>query len=341
VIRRLAAPFVACALLALGVSSAAAEVPAGPRLTFMRASGKKLQLISSDPAGADQQVLIDGRGSQPLPFTLSAPSWSADGARVVFVGRSGGRRRAIQYDIYMSAADGSGTTKIAGTREGFNSVLSRDGRLLAFTREAQTFQAVSVWLLELDTGTVRQLTPWRNNFFEYPSSFDPDGSALGISRTLHRDNGPDLNFAVALRVDGSGSTVLARNAGEPVYSPDGTKLALISTGRTKTVKIEGGTASFVETDLAVANADGSGLTRLTHTRPLELQPSWDPSGQRLLYTQIPSAGSETSFLGFGDSIMEINADGSCRTRILGSPKAALFGAVWQPGPGREAGPIAC
>jgi len=50
---------------------------------------------------------------------------------------------------------------------------------------------------------------------------------------------------------------------------------------------------------------------------------------------------EARFLFAGDSIMEINADGSCRTKVLSVPKVTLFGATWQPGPGREAGPIAC
>jgi Tol biopolymer transport system component len=307
----------------------------------MRASGKNFQLVSSNPLGADQQVLVDGSGSQPLPFPWSAPSWSADGARVAFVGVSGGRRRARQQDIYVAAADGSGASKVLGTRGGFYPVLSSDGRFLAFAREATAFQGVSVWLLELDAGTVRQLTPPRINFFEYPSSFDPDGSTLAITRTLHRDNRPDLHFAVSLRLDGSGSAVLAQRAGEPVYSPDGTKLAFISTGKTRTIENRGVKTTFTEADLAVANADGSGLTKLTHTGALEVQPSWDPSGQRLAYAQLRADGEESSFLGFGDSIMEINADGTCRTRVLTYPKASLFGIAWQPGPGREAGPVRC
>lgn len=333
---------VVCTLCAWHVGSAAAGGTPGSRLTFMRASGTKFQLISSDSAGADQRVLVDGRGAQPRPFAWAAPSWSADGARMAFVG-SPDKRGAIEWDIYLAAADGSGATEVPGTREGFSPVLSADGRFLAFTREAATFQGVSVWLLALNTGTVRQLTPWRNNVFEYPSSFGPDGSTLAISRTLHRERRPDLHFAVALRLDGSGSTLLARLAGEPVYSPDGTKLALILTGRTRTIGDRDGkvTVTFNETDLAVANADGSGLTKLTHTRALEAQPSWDPSGQRLAYTQLRADGEEASFLGFGDSIMEINADGTCRTQVLTYPKTSLFGVAWQPGPGREAGRILC
>ena len=39
--------------------------------------------------------------------------------------------------------------------------------------------------------------------------------------------------------------------------------------------------------------------------------------------------------------MEINADGSCPTRILSVPGVAFLSPAWQPGPGREADPISC
>jgi hypothetical protein len=40
--------------------------------------------------------------------------------------------------------------------------------------------------------------------------------------------------------------------------------------------------------------------------------------------------------------MEINVDGICSRKILtGGSGTALYGAAWQPGPGREAGPIVC
>jgi Tol biopolymer transport system component len=119
------------------------------------------------------------------------------------------------------------------------------------------------------------------------------------------------------------------------------RIALIATGKTTTIKSAKGSTRITATDLAVANADGSGLTKLTRTRALELRPGWDPSGQRLAYTQFRAGAGEAVLLGLGDSIMEINADGSCRTRVLSYSNAILYGATWQPGAGREAGPIAC
>jgi Tol biopolymer transport system component len=203
------------------------------------------------------------------------------------------------------------------------------------------FRSVSIWLLDIESGVVRRITPWRNRLLEFPSSFSPDGSMLAITRDRLRGRHDTRVSAAALRLDGSGLTTLVENAGEPVYSPDGTRIALVTAGKRKTFRSKGRFTAFTPTDLAIANADGSGLTKLTHTGAVELHPSWDPSGQRLAYTQLILNGGEASFLGFGDSIMEINADGSCRTRVLSYPDALLFGATWQPGPGRGAGPIAC
>ena len=39
--------------------------------------------------------------------------------------------------------------------------------------------------------------------------------------------------------------------------------------------------------------------------------------------------------------MQVNADGSCPREILEPSTVAIYGAVWQPGPGREAGRIPC
>jgi Tol biopolymer transport system component len=344
---------VVSALWGLVVVDAGAEVPAGPRLTFMRANGARLELISGDSAGEDQRLIAGGGElAGPLPNPFSPPAWSPDGTHLVFSGVSRVESKE-QLNLYEAAADGSGLTKLPGTVGASDPVLSQDGRTLAFAVERQrhamgphggemtVFRSGSIWLLDLGSGAVRRLSPWRNELFEFPSSFSPDGTTLATFRRLDRSGRPSRYASFAMRLDGSGSTLLARGAGEPVYSPDGSRVALIAVGRTRTFATTRGSTTITYTDLAVANADGSGLTKLTNSKAIEVKPSWDPSGQRLAYTQIPATPSDGDLLGFGDSIMEINADGRCRTRVLSYPTALLYGATWQPGPGREAGPIVC
>jgi Tol biopolymer transport system component len=106
-------------------------------------------------------------------------------------------------------------------------------------------------------------------------------------------------------------------------------------------------AVVVNRDLYVMKADGTSNEVITPTlRLAETQPSWDPSGQRVAFTsyhlsQEPTEEFFNELLPFGNSIMEVNADGSCKQKILSLRKGALRGPAWRPGQGREAGRIEC
>jgi len=294
-------------------------------------------------------VIVGGsQKGRVLPFPFGGPSWSGDGTHLVFTGIERSGNTSANFDLYAAAADGSDVIRLPGTADGLSAVVSPDGGTVAFAREREwdakkpgehgstEARSVSIWLLDIDRGATSQLTPWRAGLSAYPSSFSPDGSILAISR--QRGN---RHAAVAIRLDGSGETVLAPNASEPVYSPDGTRLVMTILGKRRSIGRKGETLTFSPTDLAVAATDGSGLTRLTRTRNLELDPSWDPSGQRIAYTLLTPSLGEDLFFGADNPIMEINTDGSCRTKVLSLPKVTIFGVTWQPGPGREAGPIVC
>jgi Tol biopolymer transport system component len=134
---------------------------------------------------------------------------------------------------------------------------------------------------------------------------------------------------VALRLDSGAAAVISHDAAEPVYSPDGSRIALV------------GMKSPVDRDIYVTNTDGTALTQMTDSRPIEQTPSWDPSGQRLAFLRLSGAETLAAFSGIGDALLQINADGSCPTKIASAPGVAYLSPTWQPGPGREAGPIAC
>jgi len=325
--------------LALAAAGAQATAPEEPRLAFVRLTEKppSLELVTSDISGLQEQVLAGGslRRTRPLPFPLDTPGWSSDGSEIAFSGWAPGtpRLRPSGLRIFIAAADGSTVREVPGTQGGFTPVFAPDGQAIAFARRRKhrnahtIFASTATWLVDPGTGQSRRLTPLRNGLDTFPSSFSPDGAVLAVGRRRGQSN-PEV---VALRVDGSGSTVLARNATDAVYSPNGSQIAFVHVfGR--------GSA----TDLFAANPDGSAPRQLTDTPgKIEIWPSWDPSGRRLAYGQLRGGRSERAILGLGDSIMEINADGTCRTSILASHLLAFYGPTWQPGPGREAGPISC
>ncbi len=357
--RRTVALAVIALLSLLIATTAIATVPPGPRLAFVRWRDRPaaMELVSMSPSGSEQQRLAGGGNrARPLPYLLAAPAWSPDGNLIAFAGitRSPGAEAPATVEIFVAASDGSGLRAVPGTVDGYGPIFSPDGNSIAFARirrskspstvttetRPRRYMSVAVWMVGLDGANLRQLTRWRNGLESFPSSFAPDGSLLALSRRDRRRSGSE---AVALHLDGGGSTLLARKAVDPTYSPDGSKIALV---RDYVRRAVGGshlktTGHQTTTDLVVMNANGSGSIRLTRTpAKIEASPSWDPSGQRLAYTQL-DGNAEFANFGFGDALMEINADGSCRTRILSNRRSSLFGAVWQPGPGREAGRIEC
>ncbi len=327
-------------LLGAGVSDAV-DMPIGPRLALMRVHQSRQELVTVDPSGSNQQVLVDSRG--PIqPFPASPPSWSADGDKVAFVGASGDSD--FHFDIYVQAVKDGGIFQVPGTRNGTHPLLSPDGHTVAFTRfkpgradKKQTRGTeFAVWLADLGGGVVRRITPYARHVSDGALSFSPDGSTLLLTRTV--EGGAPA--AVSIDLSRGRAAVIARRASDPVYSPDGAQIAFERVPR-QTLR-KGGSNRRLFTDLYTMRADSSGIRRLTKTgKTAEVRPSWDPSGQRLAYLEVASSVGEGDFPFPEGSLGEINVDGTCRTEVPTTPDPRIVGVAWQPGLGREAGPIVC
>ena len=83
---------------------------------------------------------------------------------------------------------------------------------------------------------------------------------------------------------------------DPMYSPDGLKIAFISTH-------DG------DPEIFVMNADGTNLKKLTDNTAVDAAPSWSPDGGKIVFTSDRSGSFE---------LYRMNADGS-QQQIINTP----------------------
>jgi Tol biopolymer transport system component len=145
---------------------------------------------------------------------------------------------------------------------------------------------------------------------------------------------------VAIDLRSGATSPLAREAQSPVFSPDGSEVVFTRWRNWRRGAADDGKPPIYE--LRVATVGDYPRSRLVLRRKgILVWPSWDPSGNRLTFTQshVYENGYESPEA--GDKLMSINVDGTCLTQVLTSPDLTIEGAAWRPGPGREAGPISC
>ena len=339
-------------LMACG-SAQAVVAPEGPRLALTQISFNPVRadLLTVDSTGA-LPVRLAGKGARSrfLLEPLSRPTWSPDGGLIAFAATLGGKGSVGKTQVFVVRPDGIGLRPLPGTRGGSNPVFAPDGRSLVFSRYKQrtrpgsrgrrvvTYASTSVWRLDLDDGQQQRLTPWRDGLHFFAYSFSPDGSALALTRIDEKLG--EAYDAVLLWLATGNVELLMGEAQEPMFSPDGSALVLVRESF-RGVLFGSGREFEATSDLYLLDREHLSLRRLTRTPgEYESAPSWDPSGSRLAYVETPNE-SPLSIFGFGKAVKGINSDGSCRHELAVYPRLAFYGVAWQPGPGREAGPIAC
>jgi Tol biopolymer transport system component len=103
---------------------------------------------------------------------------------------------------------------------------------------------------------------------------------------------------------------ISNGSTDPAYSPDGSRIAFVSTGN----------------QIFVMNADGSGRRQITTSATVKSQPTWSPDGSRIAYVS-------NSFDVDGQTDLEIwaiNADGTGRTQLTKNTPFADTQPAWSP-----------
>jgi TolB protein len=132
--------------------------------------------------------------------------------------------------------------------------------------------------MNADGSGQRRLT--LNGARNFAPAWSPDGQRIVFERRLGRESektgtcrrcGTALTFQVyVMNTDGSEARMLAQDGVEPVWSPDGRKIAFKK-------ELRRGIGWPVESDIYVMNADGSGQRKLTRGPRRESSPVWSPA----------------------------------------------------------------
>jgi TolB protein len=266
-----------------GAASAWATFPGdNGKLVFQRTAGKQIDLFTIRPEGSRLKRLLGG------PLIEEDAAWSPNGRRIAFARSAKGgyptevwtvsprgrelRRLTTWNDIATAPTWASGNLIVYFTTKDFPGYdglppselysMAADGtdqRRLTTDEVVQTDPAVS----PID-GTIA-FTAWQ------PVPAEPDVFDHGL-------------FSIA--VDGSGLRTLApfsarRDAINPSWSPDGRRIVFEIASAHPPANPG---SSNRQSDLAVMNADGTGLRRLTRTATLETNPIWSPDGRLIAFT---------------------------------------------------------
>ena len=159
----------------------------------------------------------------------------------------------------------------------YNATFSPDGAWVVFTSERNG--NADLFLLELRTNALRQLT--HDRAMDDAASFSPDGKSLIFVST--RSGSPEI-FKMDLSRDGGDEQAvnLSNSPGSdlnPVFSPDGTRIAFSSNRETKSPLGN-------EAGLYIINADGTHARRIATGKRTDGSPAWSPDGKRLYFNSI-------------------------------------------------------
>ncbi len=203
-------------------------------------SASTLYIAGAD--GSDERVLLTDPG-----FDYHA-SFAPDGRSVIF---TSGREGDGNASLYRARVDGTGVRAlVTGPAVDDAGALSPDGRTLAFVSTRSSDHLAQVWLLDLRTGKLTNLTGG-------PGLAGDPGS-------------PDGHY-------------------RPAWSPDGRWIAFASDRNTVWRGHSDGVGweHTQELSVYVIRPDGTGLRRVA-TRPGYClgSPKWSPDGARIVYYEI-------------------------------------------------------
>ena len=257
-------------------------------------------VLSASNAAAQERAATT---AQPITYSYNYdPTLSPDGTRMIFLKLLEGKEQ-----LFIANSDGSSERQLSRDSVDIEDpAWSPDGTSVAYVRLEGRKNALHV--MDLTTKVTRRLSPPAQSPIH--PAWTPDGRAILYCTNDDLDP-PRKNNAEIYRVnvvDGSVTTVIAGGVNTyPVPSPDGRTIAFRK-------------MLDVNSEVFIADADGSNLKNLTDHPAFEGWPAWSPDSRRIAF----GANRNSSY-----QIFVMNADGS-NVRLVANTEGRATAPKWTP-----------
>jgi TolB protein len=179
--------------------------PDGSHVLFLEGPWASTTLVLADPDGAHRRTLAGGGST-----TAWNPAWSPDGQRVAYTYCDASHR----LQVHVVGADGSGDRAVTHTTPEEGSAQlpawAPDGRRLALQVNNHAAGSSAIWVVELATGEIRNLSVAGARYLDETPSWFPDGGRLAF-----QSNRTGTMEVWVMNADGSGQRQVTGSAAGP------------------------------------------------------------------------------------------------------------------------------
>ncbi len=269
-------------IVVLGLIPLIVVVDAQPQIAFVSERDGNPEIYVMDVDGKNQRRLTNNSDGD------TSPSWSPDGNRIAFASDRDGHVDAMHglptYEIYVMNPNGDNPQNLTNSPHyDMSPSWSPDGKRIAFASNRFSFDgekhflSFDICVMDNDGKNLQRLTENRQD--DRDPSWSPDGKRIVFR--ARRDGHVENRFAVTYEIyvmdnDGVNEQRLTENRKndlEPVWSPDGKRIAFVSDRK----------GNFEHFDVYVMDADGGNQQQLTHHRAWDRNPSWSPDSKRIAF----------------------------------------------------------